>query len=139
MDTSVDLFLKYHCNGRHSFTMAGSRPFRVVIGGGGIAGLTLANALERAGIYYILLEGRDTIAPQVGASIGFSPNGCRILDQLGCFDDIAQDTVPLKNVHNRYEDGSLIYTGDGIPVEQKRHVFHAIVFTYHTLQSPRWV
>jgi 2-polyprenyl-6-methoxyphenol hydroxylase-like FAD-dependent oxidoreductase len=102
--------------------MVDSRTFRVIVGGGGISGLTLANALEKAGIEYILLEARDTIAPQVGASIGFSANGCRILDQLGCFDDIAQDTVPLRDFHNRYEDGSLIYTGDGIPLMQKRYV-----------------
>jgi 2-polyprenyl-6-methoxyphenol hydroxylase-like FAD-dependent oxidoreductase len=62
--------------------MEDARPFRVIIGGGGIAGLTLANALEKANIDYILLEGRDTVAPQVGASIGIHPNGTRILDQL---------------------------------------------------------
>ncbi|KAF4416113.1 FAD/NAD(P)-binding domain-containing protein [Fusarium austroafricanum] len=52
--------------------------FRVIIAGGGVAGLTLANALEHAGINYVLLERRDTIAPQVGASIGIGPNGCRV-------------------------------------------------------------
>jgi 2-polyprenyl-6-methoxyphenol hydroxylase-like FAD-dependent oxidoreductase len=50
--------------------MAEPAKFRVIIAGGGIAGLTLANALERAGIDFILLEGRNEIAPQVGASIG---------------------------------------------------------------------
>ncbi|KAF4334071.1 FAD NAD(P)-binding domain protein [Fusarium beomiforme] len=46
--------------------------FRVIIAGGGVAGLTLANALEQANIDYVLLERRDTIAPQVGASIGIA-------------------------------------------------------------------
>ena len=44
--------------------------FRVIIAGAGISGLTLANALQRTGIDFILLEGRNEIAPQVGASIG---------------------------------------------------------------------
>ncbi|CZR66819.1 uncharacterized protein PAC_16720 [Phialocephala subalpina] len=58
------------------------KPFKVIIVGGGIAGLTLANSLERANVDYVLLEARAVIDPQVGASIGILPNGCRILDQL---------------------------------------------------------
>ncbi|KAL2190303.1 hypothetical protein L209DRAFT_169644 [Thermothelomyces heterothallicus CBS 203.75] len=52
--------------------------FRIVIVGGGVAGLTLANALEQAGVDYVLLERRDEVAPQVGASIGVFPNGARV-------------------------------------------------------------
>ena len=69
--------------------------FKVIIAGGGIAGLTLANALEvcashdtmnlgaddahqKGNIDYVLLERRKHIAPQVGASIGILPNGCRV-------------------------------------------------------------
>ncbi|KAJ9417961.1 hypothetical protein QL093DRAFT_2565917 [Fusarium oxysporum] len=62
----------------HILTMPDQTGFRVMIAGGGVAGLTLANALEKAGIDYVLLERRDTIAPQVGASIGIGPNGCRV-------------------------------------------------------------
>ncbi|KAI5456632.1 hypothetical protein BGZ63DRAFT_434688 [Mariannaea sp. PMI_226] len=61
---------------------------RVIIAGGGIAGLALANMLEKANIDYILLEAYSQIAPQVGASIALHPNGLRILDQLGCYEDI---------------------------------------------------
>ncbi|KAG9857937.1 FAD/NAD(P)-binding domain-containing protein, partial [Aureobasidium melanogenum] len=52
-------------------------PLKVIIAGGGIAGLTLANALEQANVDYVLLERRNEIAPQVGASIGILANGCR--------------------------------------------------------------
>lgn len=102
--------------------MAEPRPFRVIIGGGGISGLTLANALEKANVDYVLLEGRDTISPQVGASIGLFPNGGRILDQLGCFGKLEQETIPLDKMHNRYENGQLIYTSDSVPLMQKRYV-----------------
>lgn len=70
-------------------------PFRVLIAGGGIAGLTLANCLQHAGIDYLLLEARSVLAPQLGASIGLGPNGSRILDQLGCYDDIISCTEPI--------------------------------------------
>lgn len=65
-----------------------STPFKVIIAGGSVAGLSLALMLERNGIDFVVLEGYSSIAPQVGASIGMLPNGLRILDQLGCCDDV---------------------------------------------------
>ncbi|KAF2646007.1 putative monooxygenase [Massarina eburnea CBS 473.64] len=62
--------------------------FRVLIAGGGVAGLTLAIMLEKFDIDYILLEGHDDIAPAVGASIAMFPNGTRILDQLDCYEPL---------------------------------------------------
>jgi 2-polyprenyl-6-methoxyphenol hydroxylase-like FAD-dependent oxidoreductase len=102
--------------------MADTRPFRVLICGGGISGLTLANSLEKAGIDYILLEARDNISPQVGASIGIFPNGGRILDQLGCFTSIEKETTPLGLVYNRYSNGDVIYVADGPILTRKRYV-----------------
>lgn len=64
------------------------QPFTVLIAGGGIAGLTLANMLEKVGVNYLILEGYHEMAPQVGASIGLLPNGCRVLDQIGMYDEI---------------------------------------------------
>lgn len=63
-------------------------PFKVVIVGGSVAGLSVANMLEQFDIDYVLLEAYPQVAPQVGASIGILPNGFRILDQLGCFQPI---------------------------------------------------
>lgn len=64
--------------------------FKIIIAGGGIAGLTLANMLERLGLNYTLLESHSDIAPQVGASIGLFPNGLRIIDQIGCYEQILE-------------------------------------------------
>jgi 2-polyprenyl-6-methoxyphenol hydroxylase-like FAD-dependent oxidoreductase len=61
---------------------------KVLIAGGSVAGLTLANILEQIGIDFLVLEKYDEIAPDLGASIAIFPNGFRILDQLGCYDDI---------------------------------------------------
>ncbi|KAF4844031.1 FAD-dependent monooxygenase andE [Colletotrichum siamense] len=64
--------------------------FKVIIVGGSVAGLTLANILERLGVDFTLLEAYPEIAPQVGASIGLLPNGFRILDQIQCYEPIRE-------------------------------------------------
>lgn len=90
--------------------------FRVVIVGGGIAGLTLANTLQNAGIDFVLLESRSVIDPQVGASIGMLPNGSRILDQVGCYDDLLALVDPIQRGMNHNRDGSLIGEPTDMPV-----------------------
>ncbi|KAK3349693.1 FAD binding domain protein [Lasiosphaeria hispida] len=88
--------------------MAEKKPFRVLIAGGGLAGLTLANALERGGVDFVLLERRDEIAPQVGASIGMLSNGCRILDQLGVYDEFCKHVEPIQWSADRDKNGWLL-------------------------------
>lgn len=86
-----------------------SDSLRVVIAGGGPAGLALANALEKANIDYVLLEGRNEIAPFLGASIATNANGLRILDQLGCADVIQENTNPMHFTRIwDFHDGHLI-------------------------------
>ncbi|KAL4890998.1 hypothetical protein BDV59DRAFT_209334 [Aspergillus ambiguus] len=70
------------------------KDFRVIIVGGSIAGLTLAHALRKYKIDYVVLESHGDIAPQVGASIGFLATGCAVLDQLGVFEDIRKEIEP---------------------------------------------
>ncbi|KAE8154886.1 hypothetical protein BDV25DRAFT_170996 [Aspergillus avenaceus] len=79
-------------------------PFKVIIVGGSIAGLTLAHCLEQAGIAYTVLE-KHNIAPQLGASLSISPNGGRILDQLGLYDCIEPMAVAIKHVRFAFDDG----------------------------------
>ena len=57
-------------------------PGRILIAGGGIAGLTLAAALQRRGIEPVLVE-RSTAWEAVGAGIAVQPNGLRALRALG--------------------------------------------------------
>lgn len=83
--------------------------FKIIIVGGSVAGLSLANMLERFNIEYILLEGYPEIAPQVGASIGLLPNGLRILDQLGCYEAYrakAEDQI-YQQVYLRESNGKI--------------------------------
>lgn len=85
-----------------------NKPFRVIIAGGGVSGLTLANALQHGSVEYILLDARNELAPQLGASIGLGPNGSRILDQLGCYDDIMGLIVPIEYTGSHRFDGTLL-------------------------------
>ncbi|CRK16904.1 FAD-dependent monooxygenase asqG like protein [Verticillium longisporum] len=64
--------------------------FKVIIVGGSISGLSLANMLEKFDIEFVLLEGHSFIVPQLGASLGLLPSGLRILDQLGCYEKIKE-------------------------------------------------
>lgn len=89
--------------------MSNQKRVKVLIAGGSVAGLTLANILEQLGIEYLVLEKYGKIAPDVGASIGIFPNGFRILDQLGCYDAIkglvegadAFQTLNMRNEHGQ--------------------------------------
>lgn len=88
--------------------------FRVVIVGGSIAGLTLANILERYKIDYIVLEKHATIAPQLGASIATLPHGARILDQLGVFFRVAEISMSVNEVENIGPDGVILSSPEPI-------------------------
>ncbi|UPK90661.1 hypothetical protein LCI18_001596 [Fusarium solani-melongenae] len=82
--------------------------FKVVIAGGSITGLTLANMLQQHNIDFIVLEAYPDIAPQVGASIGLLPHGNRILDQLGLYHKVLELCPPLDSFHFRDHKGKVI-------------------------------
>jgi 2-polyprenyl-6-methoxyphenol hydroxylase-like FAD-dependent oxidoreductase len=79
-------------------------PLKIIIVGAGIAGLTLAKALEEVPqsasspqIEYIVLEGRAELAPQQGAGIALAPGGSRILDQLGVYAELEAQMAPVSS------------------------------------------
>lgn len=77
--------------------------FKVVIAGGSLVGLSLALVFERMGVEYVLLE-KGELAPQLGASIGLHPQSLKILDQLGVWEDIKKQVVPLS--YREHMDGN---------------------------------
>lgn len=68
--------------------------FKVIIAGGGVAGLMMANALERANIDFELLEKRE-IAPQLGQSIFNLPCTDRVFEQLGIAEQMRDRGIPI--------------------------------------------
>lgn len=105
------------------------QPFKVIIVGAGIAGLTLANALQKApvDIEYVILEAYGTIAPQLGAGIVLLPNGSRILDQLGVYPALARQTQEVGDsgvydangtllIKERSDTGKLVGARMGYPL-----------------------
>ncbi|KAI2465042.1 FAD/NAD(P)-binding domain-containing protein [Annulohypoxylon bovei var. microspora] len=86
--------------------MAIHEPFKVIIAGGGVAGLALANMLQKAGVDFVVLERRD-VAPKAGASICLISHTGKILEQLGIWQTICASTFPLTDRHHIDKRGKL--------------------------------
>ena len=67
---------------------------RVLIVGGGIAGLTLAALLEQRGIYPLVVEKASTYGG-LGYVLGLWPLGSRVLKGLGLYQALVERSVPL--------------------------------------------
>ncbi|KAL2068087.1 hypothetical protein VTL71DRAFT_16185 [Oculimacula yallundae] len=98
-----------------------SKRLRVVIVGASISGLTLAHCLElNPNVDFVLLEGRDEIHPEVGASIVILPNGSRIFDQLGFLDDVLELQEACVQTLTWNDKGDLLATSDAPALVKKR-------------------
>lgn len=93
--------------------------FRVIIGGGGITGLTLANMLQLYGIDFVLIESNPDITLKGGAGISLLPHGNRILDQLGLYNKLLALALLVDSLHFRDEFGEVIREVRG--VKQSMH------------------
>ncbi|KAL8364969.1 hypothetical protein RB595_003993 [Gaeumannomyces hyphopodioides] len=107
------------------------KPFRAIIVGGGVGGLTLANIFEQLAIDYVLLEAYRDFSPQVGASIAMLPGGQRILEQLGCNErfiegvpslDTSKPTIQGKPIFifRGYNDNLIKRTGYGVSFNDRQ-------------------
>ena len=83
-------------------------PFRVIVIGAGIAGLSLAHALQRARVEHIVLEKHTKIASPHGAVVVMWPHIARIMDQFGCLDDLEKLSGTVHNEHRRTANGRAI-------------------------------
>lgn len=81
--------------------------FKVIIAGGSVAGLTLANVLERAGIDFELLEKRE-VAPQLGQSILVLPCTNLVHEQLGVDRPTRDVYIPI-GMREHWDDQSNLF------------------------------
>ena len=83
---------------------------QVIIVGAGIGGSALALSLEQLGIDYLLLEQASAFE-EVGAGIQLSPNGTRILEQLGIREELqAFSTEPDFHKYTVWDTGEIVLT-----------------------------
>ncbi|KAG0325548.1 hypothetical protein BGZ99_000532 [Dissophora globulifera] len=71
--------------------------FKVIIAGGGIAGLALGVMLERAGIDYLILEAEKEVRP-LGAVVCLGPPVLRAFEQLGLLEDMVRESNIMTGV-----------------------------------------
>ena len=92
-------------------TQESKRPFKVIVIGAGVTGLTLSHALSKDNVDHVVLE-RGSLALAQGSSIGIHPHGCRILDQLGLLPAVEASCLPMKQFVNRMPDGKELSRSD---------------------------
>ncbi|RAK89719.1 FAD/NAD(P)-binding domain-containing protein [Aspergillus costaricaensis CBS 115574] len=110
------------------------RSFRAIIVGSGITGLSMAHALECAGIDYIVLEKNNQAVPHAGAAFILWPHITRILDQFGCLDKFREVSQPLRCENRRGPNGKLIVQTKLSSYLERRKGFS---FGYPTLSLDR--
>ncbi|KAK3079089.1 hypothetical protein LTS18_005763, partial [Coniosporium uncinatum] len=80
------------------------RDLNICIAGAGMGGLTCALALAKRGFTNINVYETASNLGFVGAGIQMAPNMARILDRLGCWDDIWPDATDIKEASIRQHD-----------------------------------
>ena len=80
-------------------------PFRVIVVGAGIAGLTASHCLQKAGLAHIVLERRGEVDPAEGASFALYPHGARIFRQIGCLEAAEASCKPCLRFYSRGPEG----------------------------------
>lgn len=100
--------------------------FRVIIVGGGVAGLTASHALQKAGIDHVVLERSKEVAPPVGASIAIYPHGARILSQIGCLEAAKAACRPCERFITRGPDGKVWINSDFFGNVQAKYVMPSL-------------
>ncbi|CAH0002883.1 unnamed protein product [Clonostachys byssicola] len=115
--------------------MESKKQCKIIIAGGGIHGLTLANMLEQLDIDYVLLEARGHPTPAIGFGIGLFPNTLRILDQLGLYEGVkAIPQVWLGRSALHDSDGTeLASVGDFAQHYKRRFAYPLVFFDRHWL------
>ena len=69
---------------------------KAIIVGCGIAGPSMALALQKVGVQAVIYEARETADDTQGAFLGISPNGLNILKEYVALDELLTDCTPGK-------------------------------------------
>ncbi|KAH6629613.1 FAD binding domain-containing protein [Boeremia exigua] len=91
--------------------MSSPTPFRIIIVGGGIAGLAAAIALRKDNRQITILE-QSRLSTEIGATISLQPNATRIIQQSWGLRNVLSDS------HGTVDHGFRIYNTDGKMVNE---------------------
>ncbi|KAG9255589.1 uncharacterized protein F5Z01DRAFT_548997 [Emericellopsis atlantica] len=105
-----------------------SHSFKVIVVGGGPAGLTAAHALQLAGIDFVVLERRTNIIEDLGASLVLGPPSLRVMHQFGILGDLLG--VGHEIIRNRSfdSDGNVLHESTEILRLRKNHGLAPVAF-----------
>lgn len=70
----------------------------VIIIGSGVAGLATALFLKKAGMESTIYESRSDEELETGAGFLLSPNGVKILDGIGCKNEVIANATVIKKI-----------------------------------------
>lgn len=96
--------------------METQKPFRAVIVGAGLVGLTAAHILSKAGIDFIILEKHDTPLSPHGTTLALWPHTIRIFDQLGLLEAVQPILDTFQEVITLSTDDAHIMMRDQNPL-----------------------
>jgi 2-polyprenyl-6-methoxyphenol hydroxylase-like FAD-dependent oxidoreductase len=85
-----------------------ARKFSVIIAGAGPVGLSAALALRLANIDFLVLEKRQDVVIDVGASIAVGPASMRVMHQLGLLETLMEISHKSERRKALTVDGRLV-------------------------------
>ncbi len=85
---------------------------RVVIAGGGVAGLTIAGLLSRTGSHEVTVLEKAERYGEAGYGIGLYPIGGAVFHALGKTEDLRRRSVPLTQYEVHGPDGAVLQSVD---------------------------
>jgi 2-polyprenyl-6-methoxyphenol hydroxylase-like FAD-dependent oxidoreductase len=97
--------------------------FRAIIVGAGPAGLATAHCLSAAAIDFVILERRNNVIEESGASLGLWPQSVRLLHQLHLIEAGNQISKPLELSYHFDQRGKQISAAPIFDMIEKRYVF----------------
>ncbi|KAI2901664.1 hypothetical protein CBS63078_6544 [Aspergillus niger] len=108
--------------------MMSNSPFKVIIVGGGPVGLTAAHALAHAGIDFVVLERRDSVVLDQGASLVLGASSLRIMHQLGLLDQLLAIGGELRQVQAYTREGQVFRNTNPFKIMRKNHGIAPVAF-----------
>jgi 2-polyprenyl-6-methoxyphenol hydroxylase-like FAD-dependent oxidoreductase len=84
---------------------------RVLVVGGGVAGLAAARALHRKGVPFLMVESRATLLDE-GLAVNLPGNAITALQGLGLVDELSETGSPVRRREYRNERGRLLFSVD---------------------------